>query len=162
MLSGLHCLRSASNEMPSPFSASSGQSTKYLARFSRHRRSAAMALTRCYASPPSLWPIQAVPSTLLPEPSAPAVAQLLAAPRVLEVASWVLSTLRLVAAVVVVARFPIRRLLALRAAVLRLAVSQLALPSTAAPFSAFALAARQSWQSREGSSCLPAVGRANA
>jgi len=52
MLSGLHCLRSASNEMPSPFSASSGQSTKYLARFSRQRRSAAKALTRCYASRP--------------------------------------------------------------------------------------------------------------
>jgi hypothetical protein len=52
MLSGLHSLRSASNEMPSPFSASSGQSTKCLARFSRHRRSAAMALTRCYASRP--------------------------------------------------------------------------------------------------------------
>jgi hypothetical protein len=28
MLSGIHSLRSASNEMPSPFSASSGQSTK--------------------------------------------------------------------------------------------------------------------------------------
>jgi hypothetical protein len=52
MLSGIHSLRSASNEMPSPFSASSGQSTKYLARFSRHRRLAAMALTRCYASRP--------------------------------------------------------------------------------------------------------------
>jgi hypothetical protein len=52
MLSGLHSLRSASNEMPPPFSASSGQSTKYLARFSRHRRSAAMALTRCYALRP--------------------------------------------------------------------------------------------------------------
>jgi hypothetical protein len=52
MLSGLHSLRLAPNEMPSPFSASSGQSTKYLARFSRHRRSAAMALTRCYASRP--------------------------------------------------------------------------------------------------------------
>jgi hypothetical protein len=50
MLLGLHCLRSASNEMPSPLSASSGQSTKYLASFSRHRRSAAMVLTRCYAS----------------------------------------------------------------------------------------------------------------
>jgi hypothetical protein len=50
MLSRLHSLRSASNEMHSPFSASSGQSTKYLARFSRHRRSAAMAITRCYAS----------------------------------------------------------------------------------------------------------------
>jgi hypothetical protein len=53
MLSGLHSLRLASNEMPSPFSASSGQSTKYLAPFSRHRRSAAMALIRCYAS--RLW-----------------------------------------------------------------------------------------------------------
>jgi hypothetical protein len=52
MLSGLHSLRSASNEMPSPCSASSGQSTKYLARFSRHRRSADVALTRCYASRP--------------------------------------------------------------------------------------------------------------
>jgi hypothetical protein len=52
MLSGLHSLRSASNEMPSPFFASSGQSTKYLARFSRQRRSAAMALTRCNASRP--------------------------------------------------------------------------------------------------------------
>jgi hypothetical protein len=52
MLSGLYSLRSASNEMPSPFSASSGQSTKYLARLSRHRRSATMALTRCYASRP--------------------------------------------------------------------------------------------------------------
>jgi hypothetical protein len=52
MLSGLHCLRSAPNEMPSPFSAASGRSTNYLARFSRHRSSAAMALTRCYASRP--------------------------------------------------------------------------------------------------------------
>jgi hypothetical protein len=52
MHSRLQSLRSASNEMPSPFSASSGQSTKYLARFSRHRRSAAVAPTRCYASRP--------------------------------------------------------------------------------------------------------------
>jgi hypothetical protein len=44
MLSGLHSLRSAPNEMPSAFSASSGQSTKYLASISRHPRSAAMAL----------------------------------------------------------------------------------------------------------------------
>ena len=52
MLSGRHSLRSAWNEMPSPFSASSGQSTKYLVRFSRPRRSVAMALTHCYASRP--------------------------------------------------------------------------------------------------------------
>ena len=41
MLSGLHSLRFASNEMHSLFSASSAESTKYFARFSRHRRSAA-------------------------------------------------------------------------------------------------------------------------
>jgi hypothetical protein len=41
MLSRLHSLRFASNEMHSPFSASSAESTKYFARFSRHRRSAA-------------------------------------------------------------------------------------------------------------------------
>jgi hypothetical protein len=52
MLSGRHSLRSASNEMPSHFSAFSGRSTKYLPRFSRYRRSGAMALTRCYASRP--------------------------------------------------------------------------------------------------------------
>jgi hypothetical protein len=52
MLSGLYSLRSAPNEMHSLFSASSGQSTKYLARFSTHRRSAAIALTRCYALRP--------------------------------------------------------------------------------------------------------------
>jgi hypothetical protein len=52
MLSGLHSLRSAPNEVPSPFSASSAESTKYFARFSRHHRSATMALTRCYASRP--------------------------------------------------------------------------------------------------------------
>jgi hypothetical protein len=50
MLSGLHSLRSASNEMLSIFSASSVQSTKYMARFSSHQRSAAMVLTRCHAS----------------------------------------------------------------------------------------------------------------
>jgi hypothetical protein len=36
-----HRLRSAAKAMPSPFSASSAESTKYFARFSRHRRSAA-------------------------------------------------------------------------------------------------------------------------
>jgi hypothetical protein len=41
MISGLHSLRSASNDMHSLFSASSAESTKYFARFSRHRRSAA-------------------------------------------------------------------------------------------------------------------------
>jgi hypothetical protein len=41
MLSRLDSLRFASNEMHSLFSASSAESTKYFARFSRHRRSAA-------------------------------------------------------------------------------------------------------------------------
>ena len=66
----LHSLRSVPNEMHSPFSASfhSGGFVKHTARFSRHQNLAALVLTRCYASRPSFKPIQAVLSTLRPEP----------------------------------------------------------------------------------------------
>jgi hypothetical protein len=65
-----HSLRSVPNAMHSHFSASfhSGEFVKHTARFSRHQTSATFVLTRCYASRPSIKPIQAVLSTLRPEP----------------------------------------------------------------------------------------------
>jgi hypothetical protein len=70
MCLGQFSLRSTPNARHSPFSASfhSGEFIKHAARFSRHQISAAMVLTRCYASRPSFRPIQAVLSTLRPEP----------------------------------------------------------------------------------------------
>jgi hypothetical protein len=66
----LHRLRSVPNAMHSPFSASFhlGGFIKHTVRFSRHHTSAALVLIRCYASRPSFRPIQAVLSTLRPEP----------------------------------------------------------------------------------------------
>ena len=67
---GQFSLRSAPNARHSPFSASfhSCEFIQHTARFSRHQTSATKVLTRCYASRPSFKPVQAVLSTLRPEP----------------------------------------------------------------------------------------------